>query len=416
MKYCKYCGKELADNERCSCADSVKRTKMIKMGAVIAGAVILIVVLAILIASTVTRSEEGGSSNNSSEGTGSAFIPSNGNATTTGTTTPSGNSQKIDPFEFLGEPVFSGLDGYGKASIYFDKDALIESIIGEEPDNFFGSEYKQWLALYEEYAENIVCEYPTGNLSNYDVYEVQIHVSGIASEKITGGGRSFIVEGLTEVQQIDFLQYVVLNVQGVSGDASASVILDSGLPLINYCRFTVYPRSGLKNGDVVTVTINNANWLLQQYAVAPTELSKQFVVSGLDTYATAEDLPMDVVWSIAKQFAAEKQAEIGNDDGESMWVSTDVIVAGIYFAEYGEPETSGYSSVLHILISYDEYYRNGEFFGTYCHPLTFRNITMDVDGNINISYEDGSGSFFFYDSVEEYLEGIDGDYTVTKVG
>lgn len=258
MKYCKFCGKELADNETCFCADSVKRTKVIKIGAVIAATVVAVALVVTLILSLVSGSE---------------------------------SLSKISAMDYLDEPVFSGLDGYGTATVSFDKNALIISVIGEEPDNVWSKEYQEWCDLYDEYTDNIICEYPTGNLKNGDAFDLQIVVTGIAAEKVLSGGRHCVVKGLTEVSYYDYFVDISLAFSGVSGDAWVSVERGDALPYIDVCRFSVSPNSGLKNGDTITVSITNADALLQRYAVAPATISKEFVVSGLDTYASAVDLP-----------------------------------------------------------------------------------------------------------------------------
>ena len=59
---------------------------------------------------------------------------------------------KIDPAEYLSEPVFSGCDGYGTAYVAFDEEALITDLIGEEPASMSDSTI-EWLMLYEKYSE-----------------------------------------------------------------------------------------------------------------------------------------------------------------------------------------------------------------------------------------------------------------------
>ena len=132
-----------------------------------------------------------------------------------------------------------------------------------------------------------------------------------------------------------------------------------------------------------------------------------------DGSVSAEDLPLDMVWGLANQYAAEEQAK--NDaEGVQSFSYSDVKVYAIYFTEtdydYGPNEYS-----LHIVITYD-FFVGGEYNFTYYMPMVFENIQFDSNGEINISYEDGSESPFFYTEADEYLEILESKYVVSKIG
>ena len=90
---------------------------------------------------------------------------------------------KIDPAEYLSEPEFSGCNGYGKAYVAFDEEALITELIGDEPASMSDT-FIEWMMLYEKYSENITCEYTRENLSNGDTIVVKITATGDAAEKL----------------------------------------------------------------------------------------------------------------------------------------------------------------------------------------------------------------------------------------
>ena len=98
---------------------------------------------------------------------------------------------KTDPFNYT-ELTFSGLNGQGKASVVFDKDSMIEELIGEKPEyDIFSDEketakYKKWDKYYEGYSRYIdysIDKY--SGLSNGDTVKVTFEItSKKAKEKI----------------------------------------------------------------------------------------------------------------------------------------------------------------------------------------------------------------------------------------
>ena len=129
------------------------------------------------------------------------------------------------------------------------------------------------------------------------------------------------VEELSEVEYVDIFKDVDLQFSGISGKATAELSLTGSGDILNACKFTIEPNNGLQNGDTVTVTIENTDSLLDEFHTLPEAESKTFTVSGLEYYATAEDIPMDVVQEIASQLIEEKQQE---NDSDSLFTYTDV--------------------------------------------------------------------------------------------
>lgn len=216
-------------------------------------------------------------------------------------------------------------------------------------------------------------------------------------------------------EYIDLFENVELSFEGISGDADAFLTCNREWDILNASEFGIYPDHDLKNGDVVTVTIENAASLLENYNIVPRQTQKEFVVSGLDRYATAADLPMDVVWAIAERFAAEKQEDLDGRKNE-WWTYSDVVIAGIYFLEEKNSGATWCVNELHILITYSYFdVEENVCVGTYCEPLAFEGVIIDTEGNVNLAYEDGERHIFPFESVEECLNSISDEYTITKV-
>ena len=150
MKYCEFCGKQLENKESCSCPEAIsnaakkgQKKKLFFFGWIVIAAII--VLAAIFSAISITS--------------------------------------KTDPFDHLSIE-FSGYNTNGEANISFDSNAVIESIIGEEPED--PEAYFEWLALYDSYATCIdISHSEIEGLSNGDSITVKITAGGIAESKIT---------------------------------------------------------------------------------------------------------------------------------------------------------------------------------------------------------------------------------------
>ena len=317
---------------------------------------------------------------------------------------------KIDPAEYLSKPEFSGCNGYGKAYVAFDEEALITKLIGEESASMSDSSV-EWLMLYEKYSENITCEYTRESLSNGDTLVVTITATGDAAEKVKNAEVKFTVEGLPEVEHVDIFKDVELQFTGISGEAMAELTLTGSGDVFNACNFNIEPNYGLKNGDTVTVTIANTDSILNKFYALPREESKTFTVSGLEYYATAEDIPVDVVKQIAVQLVSEQQKE--NDDDPNFTYS-DVELYGIFFLE-GKEDAWADKNQLHIVTHYNMLENNGKVKFSYYTPLYIKDILVSSDGSISLQRDDCVSSFFF-DSAEAYAEKYEENYNITKIG
>ncbi len=320
-----------------------------------------------------------------------------------------GCSSKIDPSDYLSKPEFSGCNGYGNASVMFDEEALIIQAIGEEPTAMTDA-FWEWVALYDEYSSNISCEYNKENLTNGDTIIVKIDVTGTAADQIKSVEVQYKVEGLAEVEHVDVFKNVDVQFSGISGKAMAKLSLNESSDILDACRFNIEPSNGLKNGDVVTVTIANVDSILNKFSALPETESKTFTVSGLEYYATAENIPMDVVKQIGAQLVSEQQKE--NDEDPNFSYS-DVELYGIFFLE-GKDGAWADNNQLHFVIHHNMLKDNGEVRHTYYTPYYIKDILVQADGSISLQRDD-CGSLFFYSSAEAYIEKYESNYNITKI-
>lgn len=349
MKYCGFCGKALEDNEKCTCADSTKKKKKTLLFTFIGIAATLPILLIGLVVAIII------------------------------------GTAKVNPSAYLSEPVFSGNNTMGYASVSFDEKGLIESIIGEEPIGVFTEEAWEWAELYEDYSKNIVCEYPTSNLSNGDTFTVKIITTGIAADQIKSIEKKYTVEGLTEVETIDVFSAINISFSGVSGSGSATLIRNTEDEMINACKFKIEPQYEIANGDIVTVTITNHTSICDEFSVIPLELSKEYTVSGLREYVTVDTLPMDIVNELTNRYISEKRQEIEEENTD--------------FISHSEPKLYGC------------YLMEKKADAFFCDE----NLILNSNGSIDIDYEDGRGTGFFYTEFESYINKFDDDYNITQI-
>lgn len=309
---------------------------------------------------------------------------------------------KTDAMEYV-SVTFTGYEGNGKVDLVVDYDAIIESIIGAEPDGDSYEEFSEWMNDYLIYDEGIeVSCSPKEGLSNGDTVTVTVSLSETVAKKVTGESKKFTVSGLPEIETVDIFKDISLRYEGIVGEYTM-VHLDklSDSQIIQDCHFDIEPESGIENGDVVTVTITNTDVLAEKHLCTPAETSKTFTVSGLDEYLTDSDLlPEDRIRDIIAQYIPTCQKE----DNPIFTYS-----APTYYKSYfcvGKEDVIGADfNRLFVYACYDEY-MDGEYRWTVYTPLTFRNLLLAADGTIELEYSNGQSSVFQTspESVEDYME------------
>lgn len=381
MKYCAFCGKELAENEKCTCAASLENENKAKAKkrslVMLAGAAVLVVVAAVALFAII------------------------------------GAATKADPFDYI-TVSYAGYNTCGYVEVDFDRDALLSEFIGEEPTEAEEmDEYLEWYNEYERYYDAIDYTYPEDeNLSNGDTFTITVTVSDFAKSKIKSGSKEFTVSGLKFLETVDIFADIEVVYEGVAGDATASINRLSDEFYIQDCTFSFSENYDLSPGDKITVTITSLDQLTEYYEVVPKEQSKEFIVGDLPEYVTSVDqLPKDKIDEIAKLFLEKKK-----ENTVENWIFS-----------YNEPELYG----TYLMVAKDseelfvdqnhleiivcrECFQEGEFDEIQYFPLIFKNILVNPDGTLDIEFEEGSSATSYTD-IEGYLDDFKDDYTVTEV-
>lgn len=322
----------------------------------------------------------------------------------------SGCGNKTDVMDYVSVK-FSGYNGNGKADLNVDFSAMIEAIIGEEPVGDSYEEFSKWMNEYLLYDEGIEVSFaPRDGLSNGDTITVKVSLSETAAKKVTGGEQKFTVSGLPEIETVDMFKDVSLRYEGIVGDFTM-IHLDklSDSQILQDCNFDVDPQGNVKNGDVITVTITNTDTLAEKHLCTPAEISKTFIVSGLDEYLTDSDLlPDDKIRDIIAHYIPTCQKE---DD--FLFTYTDSVYYKTYFCVGKEDRFGTDFNRLEVFACYDEY-MDGEYRWTVYTPLTFRNMILSAEGTVDLEYEDGYNAVFYTDP-DELLKKLEADYIVEEV-
>ena len=326
-------------------------------------------------------------------------------------------SDKKDPFEYL-TVEFSGYNSNGSVEADLDYDGLIGSILGVQYDDIEDIEKledleKAWemLVQYDSYYQDIeVSCTPEEGLSNGDVVTVTIGVEGDAIEKVLSGQKTFVVEGLEELKSIDIFKDIEVSFDGLSGEASIHIERLSDNDIMNACQFALDKEYDFSIGDVVTVSISNVEELKNKYHYEPLEISKSYTVPALRHYLTDPSLlSIEDLRDFAERFVEEETQE----DEEWFSYSETRYYNTYLFTKKNADYLFGEENNLMIVVTYDEY-MNEEYWRTVYTYLEFRDIIVEADGTLSLSYEDG-GCYSFVTDMNWLLEDLGQNYNITEI-
>lgn len=206
----------------------------------------------------------------------------------------------------------------------------------------------------------------------------------------------------TTAQTVDIFSNIEIAYNGMSGEASAYIKTLATSDVLNSCEFEISPNYNLSSGDVITVTLteHSVNVLLETYNIIAKETSRTYTVEGLSAYVTsAEQLPTETIKQLAATFLEEVSASLKD---EYMFSYGKPKYDGTYFYTTKNNSWLAHENVLRIKVSYD-LYAHGEYLRTDTRDLDFKDVVIDSDGNVSISYEDKTTLYIdqdYYDVVQ----------------
>lgn len=440
MRKCKYCGRILRENERCTCPKAIAMRRKLFWMSIVAGVVIaVVIVVAIIIGADSSPSDSSHETHaNTDTVTSESSTTADSDAEQTDAVTTSVENLDetktdetdldesvtekpvvlVDLFEYyIKAPTFDKYNGAGVASVATDAERLLAALIGEKPSVEEVDAYLAYLDIRDDYYYAIrsidVAITPNENLRNGDEITVTVTVPEFLADKVTNASKTYVVSGIPEIQRVDILSMFHFGFNNnISGEADITV---APITEDNYLfpgSLHVEPRYNLSSGDSVTVTISDdyVEYLINQHNIIPTETEKTITVPPLAEYImSAEQLPKDTLAEIAQRFAEEEQASLVED----LFTYGDVHIYGYYLMNRKPEGYASHRNIVEIMVSYDAYLRD-EYSRTYYVPIRFYNVIQDPDGTVSIPYESGDSSTFTTD-ITTYFSNYESNYTVTQI-
>lgn len=242
MKFCKYCGKELYNNKKCSC-NQTSKISLKKYFPLIAAGIVGMLLIAVF-----------------------CMVP----------------ASKINPFE-TDIIHFVGVDTYGDIEI--DVKGLIQKEIGKEPEALT-DEWKAWRASYNEIEKGVLYSAePKYDLSNGDMVTITFEFEGVAATMFKNAKKIVKVNGLEELEEVDVFKYINVVFSGKNGDGSLEIVKTTDDDFITDVYVGTDKKhyyGGLLNGDEVTIEVYSNVQIATKYKKTPKTKTKTFTVTGLE--------------------------------------------------------------------------------------------------------------------------------------
>ncbi|MBE6014821.1 MAG: zinc-ribbon domain-containing protein [Lachnospiraceae bacterium] len=275
----------------------------------------------------------------------------------------------------------SGYNGYGKATVKIDWETL-EREHGKDlsftPEAQYAISSDNPVVVAKRYVK--VKAERTSELSNGDVINYEFDVRDDFYKFI--GGRvkfsagTYTVNNLQQAETIDVFKDLNVEFTGTSPNGRAKYTYNGSESI----SFRIDKRTGLKNGDTITVTlsISNPESFAKKYGKLPAETSKTYTVSGLAEGMTSFSGVSETALAKFKKEAEDKIAS--QVAGRSNYSVANLEYVGYYFLTKKE-NSSANNNQLFIVYSGDLSHSEGKFTTTKVFfPVQFTNV-LKGDGD-----------------------------------
>lgn len=237
----------------------------------------------------------------------------------------------------------SGYDGYAKAYAVLDENALYESIceakglgldIGDyESFEQIGSAVKDAYALAACVDSIELNVSPNANISNGDELVVEIRYNNelAKAQKIKFKGESVkeTIEGLEPIVEIDPFEDLEVTFSGTAPNGSVEFACSDNNRYLSSYAFKAQPSYGLKNGDIVTISLNQSDEETISNGFIATQKEQKYEVSGLDEFV---DTYADLTEELLEKMKSEAEDVIYSYTGERY--DNDTSMSGLSYAGY----------------------------------------------------------------------------------
>lgn len=411
MSYCSFCGKQLKDDEKCTCPGAANEQKN-NAGAknikkiVIPAAIALVLVVAVICIISYIK---------------------------TG----------VDLEDYIQIDGVTGLNGQGELHYSLDEAALYAVLAGKDNSEKMNNEnfeelFSESIEKYEMATDMISCiqlmPSKTTGLSNGDKVTLEAIFLNAENQTFThhfkDASISYTVSGLEEGKAIDpFADNVVtVSFAGFSGQGEAEIVVTSTEEIYQQFTYSLSPLAGLSNGDTVTLSVKFDSAELESFGYfAPTQTEKNFFVTGLQEYFKLSDgFPddlLDVLCKDALQRTQKKHEEWIIDMGYASVIEPEIICT--YFLEVSDPSQPykdyfnwiEFSNAVMVMTHHTTQGTGfisdmkHDMYRTYIYP----NFAVDSEGNITYDSDVVGGFNYSYTgSAEATLEAQKAEYRDVK--
>lgn len=292
---------------------------------------------------------------------------------------------------------FEGYNGYGDAIITFDRDDFLYKYddviryngtnqmtstriaVGETPASIFLND-----AFDLEVSK-------VRDLANDETITLTWKVNSAFAEdfnvKYKCPDMTVKVEGLQEVKTFDAFEGIEVSFQGISPRGMA--YLEQKNSNVDYDKFSFDKSTGLKNGDIVTVSLDDSNlkYYLEENGAIPAEFSKTYTVSGLEYFITdTSELSGDIRKQLGERADAIVLSQCAKWSKETYLDGADRI--GNYFLtaignEEEDQNRYGFVYVINSHISPGKDYPTKSV--TCYYAIAFKNIILDENNQLDVN-------------------------------
>ena len=315
---------------------------------------------------------------------------------------------------------YNGYETAGTAYVDFDETGFSEAVIkaqGKKLKNVKSLDDLDWSDLTDlmgssnwDLIDSITFDVkPDSDLSNGDVVTVTASwnedYEKKAGVKILSKEQEFTVEGLEEVKEVDPFEDIEVTFSGTPPYVYPDWTNNSDDDYLRYLWFNFEDYDSLDVGDTVTLTVDESeeNALANGYKF--TQTSKEYIVSGVDSYVTsAADISADNLDSMKNEATDVLDAYFANNN--SYIGNSGFSYEGSYYLVAKSSDTWGDTNILYLVFSTTVTSAENAFEPTVVYfPVKYTNI---------MALSDGSQNFNTYGDIEGYteLEYDDGWYNV----
>lgn len=282
---------------------------------------------------------------------------------------------------------YSGPNGYAVANVEFDYLSFGDAIVENSK--------KAGMSLMEIgiAADNVTIENNAAvNLSNNDTFTVTFNWDAAKAKelglKYIGKEKTYTVQGLTDVIEIDPFKDVIIEYSGTAPTGKANIKNKSSDSFLSTLRYSASKTSELDNDEKIMVKIDTSD--VEEKAlennIVLTLTEKEYVVEGLPYYvSTLSDIPDDMMEKM------KKQTEDVIDAGTAEWDSNNEILGkkeflGNYLLVKKSSNLYGDVNYCYCVYKINVKCQGEEF--SYYYYVGFRDIIILEDGQCSVDLTD----------------------------